>query len=81
MKTRDLINRYDLFATSVFGFNIGGTKTVGSALGLLCSLLVVTVTLAFSTVKMWKLVEGKNPNIAHYEQPDQHETLENYLDM
>ena len=81
MKTRSLINRYDLFSTRVFGFNIEGSQTVGSGLGFCCTLLVVTVTLMFGTLKMRHLIEGHNPNISYSEEHDKFETADDFLDV
>ena len=52
MKTARLLNRYDLFKTPVYSFNIEGSDGVGSGIGFICSLVVIMITLAFSSIKM-----------------------------
>ena len=67
MKVQGYINRFDMFSYPVYGFNIDGRAKIGSWTGIVCSVLVATVMLTFSTLKMSHLIEGRNPLIANSE--------------
>ena len=81
MKTRDFINQNDLFATPVYGFNIAGNEKIGSFVGCIGTILVLTTTLLYGTIKMGHLIRGKNPAVAYFEEFNMFETENETIDV
>jgi hypothetical protein len=81
MKSRDFINRTDLFGEPVYGFNINGSQKIGSMAGLIGSFLAITLTLIYATIRLNILVKGHNPNISYAEEYDKFETANEVIDV
>ena len=66
MSARDtfaFFRNIDIFGAPVPSFNIGGQKTVKTAVGASISIIIMILVLAFGLLKMRDLYERKNPLI------------------
>ena len=58
--------RLDLFQQPLPGFNVRGHSTIPSLAGVICSLLIMLVTLLYAGLKFNHLITRHNPQITTY---------------
>ena len=57
----EFIKNLDLFYEPMPAFNIKGKESVKTWIGAMCSVIIMTLTVAFGLLKLQHLVEKKNP--------------------
>lgn len=65
-----MIKKFDLFAATLPGFNIGGKTTVQSNTGGLVSISILSVTLLFALLKLEDLLTKHNPLVSTFVEKD-----------
>ena len=56
----------DLFQQQLPGFNVRGRSTIPSLAGVICSLLIMVVTLLYAGIKFAIMINRENPQISSY---------------
>jgi hypothetical protein len=59
-------DRYDIFGVDVPSFHIEGSKRIGSIVGCVFTMLLITMVIGYSCAKGRYVVTGDRPNISSY---------------
>ncbi len=78
---QDYIDKWDLFGASVPHFNFDGKRSIGTGVGLTCSILLALVIGSFTGLKCLHLAIGHNPNVMVSEEEDSFTSNETAIDL
>ena len=62
----DIFDRIDLFGSEPPHFNLERKDSIGTPFGFICSVLLITIILAFGCAKTIQLVNSDNPAISYF---------------
>ena len=69
---KNLLDSIDLYGARANEYTIKGRTNVYSITGVICSILHITAIVIFSAIKFNFLITKHNPNIAVFDEVEQH---------